>query len=119
MREYVLLTPEGKLFSKTTVMRYFKIAKAIAGITRRFRGFTTKGIRSSAFSQRTASMPSRPPTFAATPTRERRNSTRDRAPRRLPLSRASSENFGFPVENLLIANTSLNIEKQITPLPYV
>ena len=35
--EYVLITPEGKPYSKATIMRYFKIAKAIAGIKRRFR----------------------------------------------------------------------------------
>ena len=35
--DYVLVTPEGKPYSKTTIMRYFKIAKAIAGIKRRFR----------------------------------------------------------------------------------
>ena len=37
MSEYVLLTPEGKPYSESTIKRYFKIAKAIAGITRRFR----------------------------------------------------------------------------------
>src|SRR5579872_2733795 len=35
--EYVLVTPEGKPYSKATIMRYFKIAKAIEGIKRRFR----------------------------------------------------------------------------------
>jgi integrase len=37
MSEYVFLTPEGKPYSKATINRYFKIAKAIAGITRPFR----------------------------------------------------------------------------------
>jgi site-specific recombinase XerD len=37
MTEYVLLTPEGKPYSESTIKRYFKTAKAIAGITRRFR----------------------------------------------------------------------------------
>lgn len=37
MSEYVLLTPEGKPYSESTIKRYFKTAKAIAGITRRFR----------------------------------------------------------------------------------
>jgi integrase len=37
MSEYVLLTPEGKPYSESTIKRYFKIAKTIAGITRRFR----------------------------------------------------------------------------------
>jgi integrase len=37
MSEYVLLTPEGKPYSESTIKRYFQIAKAIAGITRRFR----------------------------------------------------------------------------------
>jgi len=35
--EYVLITPDGKPYSKATMMRYFKIAKAIAGIKRPFR----------------------------------------------------------------------------------
>jgi integrase len=35
--EYVLLTPEGQPYSKATIMRYFKIAKAIAGMKRPFR----------------------------------------------------------------------------------
>jgi integrase len=37
MSEYVFLTLEGKTYSKATIRRYFTIAKAIAGITRRFR----------------------------------------------------------------------------------
>jgi len=37
MSEYVLLTPDGKPYSESTIKRYFKTAKAIAGITRRFR----------------------------------------------------------------------------------
>ncbi len=37
MSEYVLLTPEGKPYSESTIKRYFTTAKAIAGITRRFR----------------------------------------------------------------------------------
>lgn len=37
MSEYVLLTPEGRPYSESTISRYFVIAKAIAGITRRFR----------------------------------------------------------------------------------
>jgi integrase len=37
MSEYVLITPEGKLYSDSTIKRYFTTAKAIAGITRRFR----------------------------------------------------------------------------------
>jgi len=37
MSEYVLLTPEGRPYSESTIKRYFKTAKAIAGITRRFR----------------------------------------------------------------------------------
>jgi integrase len=37
MSEYVLLTPEGKPYSESTIKRYFKTAKTIAGITRRFR----------------------------------------------------------------------------------
>lgn len=35
--EYVLHTPEGKPYSVSTIKRYFKTAKALAGITRRFR----------------------------------------------------------------------------------
>jgi integrase len=34
---YVLLTPDGKPYSESTIKRYFTIAKAVAGITRRFR----------------------------------------------------------------------------------
>ncbi|HWJ41689.1 MAG TPA: hypothetical protein VNT29_11160 [Candidatus Limnocylindrales bacterium] len=37
MSEYVLLTPEGKPYSESTIKRYFQTAKAIAGIHRRFR----------------------------------------------------------------------------------
>jgi integrase len=37
MSEYVLVTPEGKPYSESTIKRYFKTAKAIAGIKRRFR----------------------------------------------------------------------------------
>lgn len=37
MSEYVLLTPEGRPYSESTIKRYFNTAKAIAGITRRFR----------------------------------------------------------------------------------
>jgi len=37
MSAYVLLTPEGKPYSESTIKRYFKTAKAIAGINRRFR----------------------------------------------------------------------------------
>ena len=37
MSAYVLITPEGKPFSESTINRYFKTAKVIAGITRRFR----------------------------------------------------------------------------------
>lgn len=37
MSAYVLLTPEGKPYSESTIKRYFKTAKAVAGITRRFR----------------------------------------------------------------------------------
>jgi len=37
MSEYVLLTPEGRPYSESTIKRYFKTAKALAGITRRFR----------------------------------------------------------------------------------
>jgi integrase len=37
MSEYVLLTAEGKPYSVSTIKRYFKTAKALAGITRRFR----------------------------------------------------------------------------------
>jgi site-specific recombinase XerD len=37
MSAYVLLTPDGKPYSESTIKRYFKTAKAIAGITRRFR----------------------------------------------------------------------------------
>lgn len=37
MSEYVLLTPEGRPYSESTIKRYFKTAKAIAGIKRRFR----------------------------------------------------------------------------------
>jgi integrase len=37
MSEYVLLTPEGRPYSESTIKRYFALAKAIAGITRRFR----------------------------------------------------------------------------------
>jgi integrase len=36
MSEYVLLTPEGP-YAESTIKRYFKTAKALAGITRRFR----------------------------------------------------------------------------------
>jgi site-specific recombinase XerD len=37
MSAYVLLTPEGRPYSESTIKRYFKTAKAIAGIHRRFR----------------------------------------------------------------------------------
>lgn len=37
MSEYVLTTPEGRPYSETTIKRYFTTAKALAGITRRFR----------------------------------------------------------------------------------
>lgn len=37
MSEYVLLTPDGRPYSESTIKRYFKTAKAVAGITRRFR----------------------------------------------------------------------------------
>jgi integrase len=37
MSEHVLLTPEGRPYSDSTIKRYFKTAKAIAGIARRFR----------------------------------------------------------------------------------
>lgn len=37
MSEYVLLTPEGRPYSESTIKRYFTTAKQIAGITRRFR----------------------------------------------------------------------------------
>lgn len=37
MSEYVLLTPEGRPYSESTIKRYFNTAKAIAGIHRRFR----------------------------------------------------------------------------------
>jgi len=37
MSEYVLVTPEGRPYSESTIKRYFKTAKALAGITRRFR----------------------------------------------------------------------------------
>lgn len=37
MGEYVLLTPEGRAYSESTIKRYFKTAKLIAGINRRFR----------------------------------------------------------------------------------
>jgi len=37
MSEYVVLTPEGRPYSESTIKRYFKTAKAVAGITRRFR----------------------------------------------------------------------------------
>ena len=37
MSEYVLITHEGKPYSESTIKRYFKSAKAIAGIKRRFR----------------------------------------------------------------------------------
>ncbi|HEV7428787.1 MAG TPA: tyrosine-type recombinase/integrase [Thermoanaerobaculia bacterium] len=37
MSEYVLLTPEGRPYSESTIKRYFTTAKAVAGITRRFR----------------------------------------------------------------------------------
>ena len=37
MSAHVILTPEGKPYSESTIKRYFKTAKAIAGITRRFR----------------------------------------------------------------------------------
>jgi len=37
MSEYVLLTPEGRPYSESTIKRYFKTAKALAGITRCFR----------------------------------------------------------------------------------
>lgn len=37
MSEYVLLTPEGRPYSESTIKRYFKTAKALAGIKRRFR----------------------------------------------------------------------------------
>jgi integrase len=37
MSEYVLVTPEGRRYSESTIKRYFTTAKAIAGITRRFR----------------------------------------------------------------------------------
>lgn len=37
MSEYVLVTPEGRPYAESTIKRYFKTAKALAGITRRFR----------------------------------------------------------------------------------
>jgi integrase len=37
MSAYVLLTPDGHPYSESTIKRYFKTAKAVAGITRRFR----------------------------------------------------------------------------------
>jgi integrase len=37
MSAYVLLTPDGKPYSESTIKRYFKTAKQIAGINRRFR----------------------------------------------------------------------------------
>jgi len=37
MSTYVLVTPDGKPYSESTIKRYFTTAKAIAGITRRFR----------------------------------------------------------------------------------
>jgi integrase len=37
MSEYVLLTPEGRPYSESTIKRYFTTAKAMAGINRRFR----------------------------------------------------------------------------------
>lgn len=37
MSAFVLLTPDGKPYSESTIKRYFTTAKAIAGITRRFR----------------------------------------------------------------------------------
>jgi integrase len=37
MSEYVPLTPDGRPYAESTIKRYFKTAKAIAGITRRFR----------------------------------------------------------------------------------
>jgi integrase len=37
MSEYVLVTPEGRPYAESTIKRYFKTAKAIAGIKRRFR----------------------------------------------------------------------------------
>lgn len=37
MSEYVLITPGGKPYAESTIKRYFKTAKAIAGIKRRFR----------------------------------------------------------------------------------
>jgi integrase len=37
MSEFVILTPEGKPYSESTIKRYFKTAKRIAGIHRRFR----------------------------------------------------------------------------------
>src|SRR5258708_19943277 len=36
MSEYVILTPEGRPYSESTIKRYFKTAKAIAGINPRF-----------------------------------------------------------------------------------
>jgi integrase len=52
MSAYVLLTPDGKPSSESTIKRYFKTAKALAGITSRFRfhdqrhTFASKGINS-------------------------------------------------------------------------
>jgi len=52
MSEYVLLTPDGRPYAESTIKRYFKTAKAFAGITRRFRfhdqrhTFASKGINS-------------------------------------------------------------------------
>jgi integrase len=37
MSEYVLVTPDGRPYSESTIKRYFTTAKAVAGITRRFR----------------------------------------------------------------------------------
>jgi integrase len=79
MSAYVLLTPEGKPYSESTIKRYFKTAKAIAGITRRFR-FHDRRHTFASTSQAKASTASRCATSSDTPAPGPPNTTR--APKR-------------------------------------
>lgn len=81
MSEYVLITPEGRPYAESTIKRYFKTAKALAGITRRFRfhdqrhtfasTLASKGITASRCATSSATRAPGPP-----------NATHDRAPKR-------------------------------------
>jgi integrase len=86
----IFLTSEGKTYSKATIMRYFKIAKQIAGITRRFRFHDQRHTFASILATKGPSTPSRCATSSATRARAPPNGMRDRAMKRLPLSRRRS-----------------------------